>query len=42
MPSVYQPVWPDLANFRHFCKALKVFGNILRAYLVFGILLNLL
>ena len=35
-------VCPDLANFRHFGETLKVFGNILRGYLVFGILMNIL
>ena len=39
---VQSPVWPDLAKIRHFCKILKVFGNILRVYLIFGIILNLL
>ena len=31
-----------MANFCHFGKTFKVFGNILRVYLVFSILLNLL
>ena len=39
---VFQSVCPDLANFRHFGETLKVFGNILRGYLVFGILMNIL
>ena len=28
--------WPDLAKLSHFGKSLKVFGNYLRMYLVFG------
>ena len=27
-------VWPDLANFHHLCKYLKIFGNIFKVYLV--------
>ena len=33
--STSRSVWPDLANFRHFCNILKVFGQFLR--LLFGI-----
>ena len=40
--STPQPVWLELANFRHFGKTLKDFGNILKFYLEYGILLNLL
>ena len=39
---VFQSVCPDLANFRHFGETLKVFGNILRGYLVFGIIMSIL
>ena len=35
-----RPVWPDLAIFRHCGKTLKYFGNILKVYVLFGILLN--
>ena len=38
--SKLSPVWPDLAQFLHFGKYLKIFGNILRVYLVFGKVLN--
>ena len=33
-------VWPDLAKFLHFGKKLKVFGEILRIYLVLAKILN--
>ena len=35
-------VWPDLANFRHLGKTLKVFGYSLRVYFVFGKTLTLI
>ena len=35
IPSL-SPVWPYLVKFCHFPKHLKEFGNIFRAYLVFG------
>ena len=35
-------VWPDLAIFCQLGKILKIFGNFMKVYLVFGKLLNLL
>ena len=40
--SLLQPMWPDLAKFRHFGKIFKVFGNFSRLYLLFGKILSLL
>ena len=37
-----QPVWPDLAIFRHFGKNFKVFGHLKNLFLVFCKLFNLL
>ena len=34
------PMWPDLAKFHPFGKYLKIFGNILKVYLVLGKVLN--
>ena len=33
-------VWPDLVNFHHFGKYLKIFGNIFKVYLVLEKVLN--
>ena len=37
-----QPVWPDLAKFRHFGNNLAVFGKFWVVYFLFGKMLNLL
>ena len=37
---LWPSVWPDLTKFSHFGKVLKIFGNFLRVYLVFGKILN--
>ena len=37
-----QPMWPDLAKFRHFGKSLKVFGTVLMVYFLFGKMLSVL
>ena len=37
-----QPVWPDLAKFRHFGKNLQVFGKLLTVRFFFGKMLSLL
>ena len=39
---VLNSVWPDLAKFHHFGEILKVYGNLMRVSLAFGITLNLL
>ena len=36
------PVWPDLAKFRHYGKNFQVFGNFLPVYFLFGKIVNLL
>ena len=38
----FKPVLSDLAKFCHFGNIFKFFGNILKVYLIFGKLLNLL
>ena len=40
--SAVEPVWPDLAKFRHFGKLFKVLGNSGGIYLPFGKILELL
>ena len=35
-------LWPDLTTFHQFDKIFQVFGNILRVYLVFGMIVKLL
>ena len=37
---VLSPVWPDLANFCHFCKNFEIFGNIFKVYFIIGKVLN--
>ena len=37
-----QPMWPDLAKFRHFGKSLQVLGKFLIVYFLFGKMLSLL
>ena len=36
------PVWPDLAKYRHLGKLSKILGKLLREYLVFRKIVNLL